>query len=355
MIELIKAGKYYPTEFGRHYVFRDVSLVLPLNTNIGVIGPNGAGKSTFLRLIAGGDIPSEGRIVRTGRISWPLGLTPGLQKSLTGAENARFAARIYGMSTEETRAALERIREVAGIGRYFDLPVKTYSAGMKQRVSFAISMAMDFDYYLFDEISAGGDRQFKAKAAAMIKQRLDSSNFILVSHDFREIQELCQAGILLGNGQLRFFADVEDALRTYEQEYGLPEAPRGKRAIRPPAPRTAPVERRPPPAVGTAPRARRIAKAKMPTEAAQVRRQIAEEKARIRQLSGELAAALAGGAKAKSSPQVRALRTGIHAARERVRQAREQRAERGRPHSKRPAATDRTPASPAARSEPKST
>ncbi|MCB1377383.1 MAG: ATP-binding cassette domain-containing protein, partial [Alphaproteobacteria bacterium] len=128
MIELVNVSKYYPTEFGRHYVFRDVNLVLPLDMSVGVIGPNGAGKSTFLRLIGGADIPSEGRILRSGRISPPMGLTPGIQANLTGGENTRFACRIYGMSRDEMDEVVDKVRELAGIGNYFDMPVKTYSA-----------------------------------------------------------------------------------------------------------------------------------------------------------------------------------------------------------------------------------
>ncbi|MGQ0486115.1 MAG: ATP-binding cassette domain-containing protein, partial [Hyphomicrobiales bacterium] len=125
MIEFINASKYYPTRFGRHYVFRDVSMTIPDKVNIGIIGANGAGKSTLMRLIAGVDIPSEGRIVRTGRISWPLGLTAGLQRIMTGKENARFVCRIHGLAGLAIDERLEMIRDLSGIGKFFDMPVKT--------------------------------------------------------------------------------------------------------------------------------------------------------------------------------------------------------------------------------------
>jgi|GEM_PF-6433942 len=220
MIELIKAGKYYPTSFGKHYVFRDVSLALPRDRNIGVIGPNGAGKSTLLRILSGADMPSEGRIVRTGKISWSMGLSPGLQAIMTGAENARFAARINGLSPSDTKGSMARTRELADIGKFFDMPVKTYSAGMRQRLAFALSMALQFDYYLFDEISAGGDKAFRDKAMAMIKDRLSESRFILATHDVKEVLALCQSVILLGEGQLDFFDDARDGLRAYGQRFG---------------------------------------------------------------------------------------------------------------------------------------
>jgi len=218
MIELIDAGKYYPTKQGPHYVFRHVSLVIPSDINVGIIGRNGAGKSTLLRLLGGVDIPSEGRIIRTGRISWPIGQTPSVVQSLTGAENARFACRIYGMDSEETREAIERMRELADIGKHFDLPVSTYSKGMKARVAFAISMAMEFDYYLFDEVGTGGDKEFKKIASAMVEKRLQKSRFIMVTHHLGDLMDLCQAVIIMGDGQLRYFDDVREAIHEYGEE-----------------------------------------------------------------------------------------------------------------------------------------
>jgi capsular polysaccharide transport system ATP-binding protein len=312
MIELIRAAKYYPTEHGRHYVFRDVSLKLPLNVNVGVIGPNGSGKSTLLRLLAGGDVPSEGEIIRTGRISWPLGLTPGLQPTLTAAENARFAGRIYGMAPGEIRMAIERIEEIANIGKFFELPVKTYSAGMRQRVSFAISMAMDFDYYLFDEISAGGDREFKARAAAMIRERLRTSNFIMVSHDLREVAALCQSAILLGDGQLLFFKDAREAIRAYGELYPVQKARVSAKAqFKAPPPGTArPAPRPPNPA-----RQENLAAA-----IALARKMARSEERRARELRREIAALMAAKPGARPGPRVHELRKQAAEASEQARQ-----------------------------------
>ena len=218
MIELINVSKYYPTEFGRHYVFRNVSLVLPPDKSVGIIGPNGAGKSTLLRLIGGADIPSEGRIIKTGRISPPMGLTPGLQSSLTGSENARFAGRIYGMRREEIADLIEYVRDVANIGKFFDMPVNTYSAGMRQRVGFAINMSMQFDYYLFDEISAGGDREFQKIAKAMVEERLATSRFLIASHRTDDLIDMCTSCIVIQNGELTYYEDIHDALAAYGED-----------------------------------------------------------------------------------------------------------------------------------------
>ena len=215
MIELINVSKFYFTDFGRHYVFRNVSLRLPPDINVAVIGPNGAGKSTFLRLLGGSDIPSEGRILKTGRISPPVGLTPGLQQTMTGSENTRFAGRIYGMSRDEIIANIEKVRELSQIGKFFDLPVRTYSAGMRQRLSFAISMSMDYDYYLFDEVGAGGDASFRQNANKMVDERLAKSRFIIASHRLEDMVDMCQAGILIKDGELTYFDDIRDALAVY--------------------------------------------------------------------------------------------------------------------------------------------
>lgn len=215
MIKLINVSKYFVTPFGRHYVFRDVNIELPLDRNVGVIGPNGAGKSTFLRLLAGADHPSSGTIVKTGRISPPMGLTPVLQGSLSALENVKFAGRIYGMTKHEIDGMIGFVRDLAKIGHYFEMPVNTYSAGMRQKVAFGINMSMQFDYYLFDEISAGGDREFRKMARAMVAERLRTSRFVMTSHDTSELLELCDAGIVIKDGVLTYFEDVREAAIFY--------------------------------------------------------------------------------------------------------------------------------------------
>lgn len=215
MIELINVSKYYPTEFGRHYVFKNVSLKLPLDKNVGVLGPNGAGKSTFLRLLGGADAPSEGRIIKSGSISPPMGLTPSLQPSLTASENMRFAGRIYGLDRDEINETIEFVRNLTGIGKYFDLPVATYSSGMRSRVAFAINISLSFDFYLFDELSAGGDKEFRKITAQMVQQRLKTSKFIVASHRVEELLELCDTGIIIQNGELTYFDSIRDAVTAY--------------------------------------------------------------------------------------------------------------------------------------------
>ena len=234
MIRLVNVSKYFVTPHGRHYVFRNVNLELPLDRNVGVIGPNGAGKSTFLRLLAGADHPSTGTIMKTGSISPPMGLTPVLQKSLSALENVRFAGRVYGMKKDEIDRMVEYVRDLAKIGHYFEMPVDTYSAGMRQKVAFGINMSMQFDYYLFDEISAGGDREFRKMARAMVAERLRTSRFVMTSHDTSELLELCNAGIVIKDGTLTYFDEIRDAAIFYGddvEDSGKPKS-RRKRAGR---------------------------------------------------------------------------------------------------------------------------
>jgi len=236
MIQLINATKYYPTAFGRHYIFREVSMTIPDKVNVGIIGGNGAGKSTLMRLIAGVDILSGGRIVRTGNISWPLGLTAGLQAKMTGKENARFVCRIHGLFGDAIDRHLERIRELSGIGKFFEMPVRTYSSGMRARLSFSISMIFDFDYYLFDELGAVGDRNFRTSSKAILDEKRRNSNFVMASHNVSELLDFCEAGILIKNGTLAYFTDIREALAEYGEEIDpsatLPSARPGRGPMR---------------------------------------------------------------------------------------------------------------------------
>jgi len=198
---------------GVNVVLNKLSAVFPESRNIGIIGRNGAGKSTLMRLMSGSECPDSGRIVRTARVSWPVGFSGGFSGSLTGAENARFVARIYGMNVNGVTSFA---REFAELGEYFDMPVKTYSSGMRARLAFALSMAIDFDVYLVDEITAVGDAQFQRKCRAAFDERRDRSTLIIVSHDMTTIRNYCDSFALLKNGRLNFFETVDEAQQAYE-------------------------------------------------------------------------------------------------------------------------------------------
>lgn len=217
MIELRGLTKSYPTPRGRRYVFRDLSFTFPEGANIGLIGPNGAGKSTLMRLIGGIDAPDAGAVVTDARISWPVGLSGGFQGSLTGRDNVKFVCRLYGASGEAMREKVRYVQEFADIGEYFDLPVKSYSSGMRSRLAFGLSMAFDFDYYLIDEVMAVGDAQFKRKSQEVFRSKLERSRLILVSHSMKDIEQYCNVVALVRDGQATLYNDVREGIAAYHQ------------------------------------------------------------------------------------------------------------------------------------------
>ncbi|MDR2099905.1 MAG: ABC transporter ATP-binding protein [Campylobacteraceae bacterium] len=217
MIKLDNITKSYLLKDGaRHYVFRYLSFEFPENANIGLIGPNGAGKTTLMNILGGTDTPDSGRVITDKSISFPIGFGGGLQGSLSAADNVKFVSRIYGFGGEKMREKIEYIRDFADIGEFFDQPVKTYSSGMKARISFGLSMAFDFDYYLIDEAGAVGDPYFKKKSSAVYKEKLKGANVIIVSHNMNEIRSLCDHIIVLGGGMAQIFDDVEEGIKMYE-------------------------------------------------------------------------------------------------------------------------------------------
>lgn len=220
MIELDNLTKSYVTpKVGRHYVFKNLSAQMPAGTNIALLGENGAGKSTLLRIIGGIDFADSGEIRSEGRISWPVGLVGGFQGSLTGRQNVRFVCRLNSQ-TDQIDEKIRFVEDFAEIGKYFDMPVKNYSSGMKSRLSFGLSMAFEFDYYLLDEVGAVGDARFKAKSEALLKDLQERSGIIMVSHNLKSLSRLCDVAFLLRGGKAEFFEDVNQAIRVYE-DYAL--------------------------------------------------------------------------------------------------------------------------------------
>ncbi|UYM18481.1 ABC transporter ATP-binding protein [Endozoicomonas euniceicola] len=214
MIVFDNVTKYYPTPRGRHYILKDVTLELPGDKNIGVFGANGSGKSTLMRLLAGTDFPNTGRISIKGNVSWPLGLS-GYQGSMTGRENAEFVCRIYGKSKAEIKEKLAYIKEFSEIGHFFEMPLKSYSSGMRSKFSFAVSMAFDFDYYLIDELTSVGDKRFKQKCKETFDAKKDVANFLFVSHNLNELKRQCDIGIYIKDGKIHVHDSIDDAIAAY--------------------------------------------------------------------------------------------------------------------------------------------
>jgi capsular polysaccharide transport system ATP-binding protein len=213
MIEVHNVTKIYPTHDGSNVVLNDISSVFPALTNVGVLGLNGAGKSTLLRILAGAELPDSGRVVHRGHVSWPIGFSGGFNGSLTAEENCRFVARVYGVDLDDT---VGFAMEFSELDRYFHMPVRTYSSGMKGRLAFGLSMAIDFDVYLVDEVTAVGDRRFRQKCRDAFEERSDRSSVIIVSHSLATVKAYCDHCAVLKHGKLYYFESVDAAQRTYE-------------------------------------------------------------------------------------------------------------------------------------------
>lgn len=213
MIRLENVSKTFHLEGKHKTVLRQANITLPDRTSVALIGRNGAGKSTLLQMISGNVPPDEGRIVSDGLISWPVGFAGSFHGDLSGAQNCRFIARIYGVDTE----ALVRFAEnFAEIGDHFHLPFRTYSSGMRSRLAFGVSMGIRFDTYLVDEVTAVGDAAFKVKSESLFRARMEQAGGIVVSHSMGQLKKLCTAGMVLENGYLDYYDDIRQAVEHYE-------------------------------------------------------------------------------------------------------------------------------------------
>ena len=217
MIHFRNVSKYYITNSGRSYVFKNIDYDLPINNSIGILGPNGAGKSTLVRMIGGADMPSRGEIFSNHRISWPLGLQGGLQASMTGRENVRFVGRINGI--KNTNDIESMVEEFAEIGKYYDEPIRTYSSGMKSRVAFGLSLAFDFDILLIDEVTSVGDATFRSKSQKALQKVREKTHVIMVSHEMNQIKTFCESGIVIKDKKFEYYSNVDDAIRDYQDTY----------------------------------------------------------------------------------------------------------------------------------------
>lgn len=202
---------------GRKHITKGLTLGLPDNRRIALIGRNGAGKSTLLKMIGGTIRPDRGRIRVSGRVSWPMGFAGGFHPALTGRQNARFVARVYGADTD---ALIDYVEDFAELGEFLDAPFERYSQGMKARLAFGVSMAARFDCYLVDEITAVGDALFRKKCHAVFTEKLAGAQVIMVSHNEATLRDYCDCALLLEDGEARFFEILEEGLRAYRALIG---------------------------------------------------------------------------------------------------------------------------------------
>jgi capsular polysaccharide transport system ATP-binding protein len=217
MIELKNVTKYFQTKKGKNYILKNVTFSIPSDVNIGILGRNGTGKSTIMRMLGQIEFPNRGKITSDKSFSWPLGLSGGFVGNMTGKANVKFVCRLYGKNNKEIKKVIEFVKDFSELGNYFDMPIRTYSSGMKGRLSFGLSLAFDFDYMLIDETLSVGDARFKKKSKEALVKKIESCNILLVSHDMNTLKELCQSGIVVDNGQLVYFDKVEDAIEKYNE------------------------------------------------------------------------------------------------------------------------------------------
>jgi capsular polysaccharide transport system ATP-binding protein len=213
MIRFENLSKWFWVGGERKTVIDNLNLTLPTGKSLGLLGRNGSGKSTLIQIIAGILRPDTGRVVSDGSISWPVAFGGSFHPALSGAQNVRFVARIYGVDTDSLIAF---VQDFAELGKHFYAPVRTYSAGMKSRLTFGTSMGIRFDTYLVDEATAVGDASFRAKSQRVFRERMEASSSILVTHNMREMRDFCDAGILLDRGKLHYFDNLEDAIKRHE-------------------------------------------------------------------------------------------------------------------------------------------
>lgn len=215
MITLKNVSKKYEVRTGKRLVLDNINCQIAKGEHVGILGKNGAGKSTLIRLISGSELPTSGIINRSMSVSWPLAFSGGFQGSLTGLDNLRFACRVYNASYKK---ALPFVEEFTELGQYLREPVKRYSSGMLAKLAFSISMAIEFDCFLIDEVIAVGDSTFREKCHIELFGKRHDRAMIMVSHDANIIRKHCSKAYVLEEGELKYFEDVDSAYEHYENK-----------------------------------------------------------------------------------------------------------------------------------------
>jgi len=218
MIEVNNLTKSYLFEGKRNYIFKNLSFKIETGESVALLGRNGAGKSTLLRILGGIDYQDSGTIISDRTISWPVGLVGGFQGSLTARENVTFVCRIYaGNNKSIISEKIKIVEEFAELGKFFDMPFKTYSSGMRSRVTFGLSMAFDFDIFLIDEVTSAGDERFRFKSRKVLEDKKKRSDFIMVDHNLWGLKFHCDKAFLLHNGDLIEFDNLEEGISCHKE------------------------------------------------------------------------------------------------------------------------------------------
>jgi capsular polysaccharide transport system ATP-binding protein len=214
MIELRNLTKTFHLNGQHKTVANNISMIIPTGKSVALLGRNGAGKSSLLKMIAGTMNPTSGDVLSTGTISWPVGFAGSFHPELTGSQNTRFIARIYGVDTDALSDFVSRFAELGG---HFHLPLRTYSSGMRARLAFGVSVGIPFDTYLVDEVTAVGDAAFRKRSSAVLRARMKTAGAVVVTHSMPLVRDICDMGAVLEEGQLQLYDDLEEAIACHER------------------------------------------------------------------------------------------------------------------------------------------
>ena len=212
-IRLRDVVKEYETPYGPRRVLDGISFTVTMGEKIAVLGSNGAGKSTLVKILGGVEPPTHGDVDRDLFMSWPLGFAGGLDGQMTGMDNIRFIARLYNKDIVQMK---DFVDDFAELGRHLYYPVKNYSSGMRMRLSFALTLAINFECMLIDEVIVVGDQRFHRKCFDALFVKRKHCAMILVSHDMHTIKQFCSKAVILKAGRARVFDDIEFALSIYQ-------------------------------------------------------------------------------------------------------------------------------------------
>lgn len=214
MIYLDRLRKTVRLRSSEKVIIDDITATFPTGASVALLGRNGAGKSTLLKIIAGTLRPTSGQVLTDGSISYPVGFAGSFNGDLTGVQNTRFVARLYGVDTDEL---VDFVQDFAELGRHFHMPLRTYSSGMKARLSFGVSMGIRFDTYLIDEVTSVGDGAFKRKSVELFEARLENASAVVVTHSPPMVRRMCNYGVVLEEGKVVAYSDIEEALEHHDR------------------------------------------------------------------------------------------------------------------------------------------
>ncbi len=217
MLKLENLCKSFTVNGWTTVVADHINFEMTQQRSVALLGKNGAGKSTLLRMIAGTMEPDSGRVLYDCSISWPVGFSGNFHPDLTGVQNTRFIARVYGIDTDEL---IDYVADFSELGHQLDIPLRNYSSGMRSRLAFGISMGIDFDIYLVDEVTSVGDAAFREKSSRVFKEKMQSRSAFVVSHAMPTVRDLCDCGLVLKDGCITFYEDLEEAIADHLRSVG---------------------------------------------------------------------------------------------------------------------------------------